>query len=68
MAGESALPHVVEEIRRMAGEHDELEHVNEVLTLHMGPEYILMELGAKAKHVWIIGDWNLVILIPADRW
>jgi uncharacterized membrane protein len=29
---------------------------------------ILMELGAKAKHVWIIGDWNLVILIPADRW
>jgi len=45
-----------------------LERVNLILTLHMGAEYILMEPGSKAKHVWIIGDWNLVILIPADRW
>ena len=45
-----------------------LERVNLILTLHMGAEYILMEPGSKAKHVWIIADWNLVILIPADRW
>ena len=45
-----------------------LDRVDEVLTLHRGAEYILVEPGSKAKHVWIIGDWNWVILIPADRW
>ena len=24
--------------------------------------YILIELGSKAEHVWIIGVWNLVIV------
>ena len=45
LVGESALPHVVEEIRRMTGEHDEIEQVNEILTLHMGPDYILVNLS-----------------------
>ena len=28
----------------------------------MASSYILIELGSKAKHVWVIGDWNLVIV------
>ncbi len=32
-------------VRGLAGEVTEVEHVNEVLTLHMGPEYILVNLS-----------------------
>ncbi len=45
LVGESALPEVVSDIRRLAGEAPEVEHVNEVLTLHMGPEFILVNLS-----------------------
>lgn len=48
--GESALPDVVEDIRRLANKHDEIEHVNEILTLHMGPEYILVNLSVDFKN------------------
>jgi cation diffusion facilitator family transporter len=49
LVGESALPHVVEEIRRLADQHDEIEHVNEVLTMHMGPEDILVNISVDFK-------------------
>ena len=49
LVGESALPHVVEEIRRLANQHDEIEHVNEVLTMHMGPEDILVNISVDFK-------------------
>ena len=45
LVGESALPEVVRDIRRLAAESPEVEHVNEVLTLHMGPEFILVNLS-----------------------
>lgn len=45
LIGESAEPEVVEGIRRLLGQHDEIEYINEVLTLHMGPEYILVTLS-----------------------
>jgi len=49
LVGESALPHVVQEIRRLAGGHDEIDHVNEVLTMHMGPEDILVNISVDFK-------------------
>ena len=49
LVGESALPHVVEDIRRLAGQQDEIEHVNEVLTMHMGPEDILVNISVDFK-------------------
>ena len=33
----------------MAGGHVEIEHVNEILTLHMGPEFILVNLSVDFK-------------------
>jgi cation diffusion facilitator family transporter len=45
LIGESAEPEVVEGIRRILGQHAEIENINKVLTLHMGPEYILVTLG-----------------------
>jgi cation diffusion facilitator family transporter len=41
LIGEAANPEVVAEIRRLAKRYAEVERVNEVLTMHVGPEYIL---------------------------
>ena len=45
LIGESANPEVVERIRELAQASPEIEHVNEILTMHMGPHYILVNLS-----------------------
>lgn len=45
LIGESAEPEVVRGIRDLIGTFSEVVHVNEVLTLHMGPEFILVNLS-----------------------
>ncbi|NQU48245.1 MAG: cation transporter [Planctomycetes bacterium] len=45
LIGEAASPKVVEAIGEMAGRLVTVETVNEVLTLHMGPEYVLVNLS-----------------------
>ena len=45
LIGESANRQVVEGIRAIAGDYEKVEHVNEVLTMHMGPDYILVNLS-----------------------
>jgi cation diffusion facilitator family transporter len=45
LIGERARPDVVEDIRRICRELDKVERVNEVLTVHMGPEYVLATLS-----------------------
>lgn len=45
LIGERADPVVVEKIRRLASEIPEIEQVNEVLTMHMGPNFILVNLS-----------------------
>ena len=45
LIGESAETEVIEGIRHLLSQHDEIENINEVLTLHMGPEYILVTLS-----------------------
>ncbi len=47
LIGESANQEVVQGIRRLADELPEVRRVNEVLTLHMGPSYILVNLSVK---------------------
>jgi cation diffusion facilitator family transporter len=41
LIGESANQEVVAEIRRLASRYPEVERVNDVLTMHVGPDYIL---------------------------
>ena len=41
LIGESANREVVAEIQRLATRYPEVERVNEVLTMHVGPDYIL---------------------------
>ncbi|MHB0776817.1 cation diffusion facilitator family transporter [Halomonas sp. WWR20] len=45
LIGESANRSVVEDIRRLAGQAEGVETVHEVLTMHMGPDYILVNLS-----------------------
>jgi len=45
LIGESANREVVAEIRRLAERYPAVERMNEVLTMHMGPEYILANIS-----------------------
>ncbi len=45
LIGESANPEVVEGINQILDNMDVVNHVNEVLTMHMGPEYILANVS-----------------------
>ncbi len=45
LIGESANREVVQSIREMAMQLSGVTHVNEVLTMHMGPEFILVNLS-----------------------
>ncbi|MGH1376233.1 MAG: cation diffusion facilitator family transporter [Alphaproteobacteria bacterium] len=45
LIGEGASPQIVEGIKKIAHKHDGIEHVNEILTLHMGPEFLLVTIS-----------------------
>jgi divalent metal cation (Fe/Co/Zn/Cd) transporter len=45
LIGESADPEIVSSIKALADEFKEVEYINEVLTMHMGPNYILVNLS-----------------------
>jgi len=45
LIGERARPDVVEDIRGICRDLEKVERVNEVLTMHMGPEYVLATLS-----------------------
>jgi len=45
LIGESANKTVVKGVRELVNKGDYVEHVNEVLTMHMGPEYILVNIS-----------------------
>lgn len=51
LIGESARKTVVDSIKRIVAKSDYVEHVNEVLTVHMGPDYILVNISIEfANH------------------
>lgn len=45
LIGESTEPEIVNGINDMANSYNEIQTVNETLTMHMGPEYILVNLS-----------------------
>ena len=49
LIGEGANPEVLARIREIVGRYDVIDHVNEVATMHMGPEYILVNLSVDFK-------------------
>jgi divalent metal cation (Fe/Co/Zn/Cd) transporter len=49
LIGEGANKEVIASIRRTAESFDEVEKVNELLTMHMGPEFILINISIRFK-------------------
>ncbi len=45
LIGESANQHVIEGVRSILKTHPSTQHVNEVLTMHMGPDFILAAIS-----------------------
>ncbi|MCK5498368.1 MAG: cation transporter [Gammaproteobacteria bacterium] len=47
LIGESANIYVVNGIKKLSQSYENIEHVNEVLTMHMGPEFILVNISVE---------------------
>ena len=56
LIGESASKEVRDTIQRIAQQVEAVEYVNEVLTMHMGPEYILVNISVDLKDNLLAGD------------
>jgi divalent metal cation (Fe/Co/Zn/Cd) transporter len=56
LIGESANETVVNGIREIITGYDGVEHVNEVLTMHMGPHFILVNLSIDFRDDIPAGD------------
>lgn len=49
LIGEGADKETVDNVRSLASEHKDVETVNEILTLHMGPEFIIANISLEFK-------------------
>jgi cation diffusion facilitator family transporter len=56
LIGEAADPVLVEDVRRRAGGLSAVDAVNEVLTLHMGPHYVLLNVSVDFKDALPAGE------------
>lgn len=61
LIGESARPEMVKSIKEIANSYPKIKHVNEVLTLHMGPEFILLNLSVDFADSLSAGDVEATI-------
>jgi len=61
LIGESANRHVIKTIREFLQANKLIEHVNEVLTMHMGPDYILANISVDFKDDATANDIEFVI-------
>jgi len=61
LIGESANEEVVTKITELARNHHAIEYVNEILTMHMGPDYILVNLSVNFMDDAVADDIELAI-------
>jgi len=61
LIGESANEEVVSKINELAKTHSAIEYVNEILTMHMGPDYILVNLSVNFVDNVVADDIELAI-------
>lgn len=61
LIGESASKEVRQTIRQIARSLAAVEHVNEVLTMHMGPEFILVNLSVDMKDNLRVGEMEKAV-------
>jgi cation diffusion facilitator family transporter len=56
LIGESARPEIIRGVREIAKSFPKITHVNEILTLHMGPDFILLNLSVDFVDTLMTGD------------
>ena len=56
LIGESADPEHVETIRRVLASHPQIERVNEVLSMHQGPNDVLVNVSVKFREGLVTGE------------
>lgn len=56
LIGEGASPEKVSKIKEIASKSPAIKEINEVLTLHMGPEFILVTISIDFKNDLIAGE------------
>ncbi len=61
LIGESTNPKTVESIKSLALAHDGIKRVNEVLTLHMGPEFLLVNISLEFNDDLPVGTIETLI-------
>lgn len=61
LIGESANVAVVQGIKTILQKHDLIEHINEVLTMHMGPDFILANISVDLKINLAQARWNQLL-------
>ena len=61
LIGESASQRVVDGIRTIVQSFPEVNHVNEILTMHMGPDFILLNLSVDFPDDLPASDLEIVI-------
>lgn len=63
LIGEGANKDIVDGIRKIALKQDSIEKINEVLTLHMGPDFILVNMSISFKAHLPVGNIEKTIEI-----
>ena len=56
LIGESANQEIIDGIHQCAKTHPTVEHVNEILTMHMGPDFILVNISIDFSDSTIAGE------------
>ncbi|MDH5425704.1 MAG: cation diffusion facilitator family transporter [Gammaproteobacteria bacterium] len=56
LIGESANKHVIQGIRKILKTYPSIEQVNELLTMHMGPDFILANISVDFKDSLTVGE------------
>lgn len=61
LIGEGANKEVIGSIRRIAESFEEVEKVNELLTMHMGPEFLLVNISIRFKRGQLTRELEKII-------
>jgi cation diffusion facilitator family transporter len=61
LIGEGANTEVTQSIRQIAQSFDEVERVNELLTMHMGPDFLLVNISIRFKRGQLTREIEAVI-------
>lgn len=67
LIGESADPEIVQGISNIASGHDAIKGLNDVLTMHMGPNYILLTISVNFKNSLEVGAIEEDISVLTDQ-